>query len=598
MGTVRETGIPPGPEAGGGIVQQEISAIKGRRFVGTRLQAAHIETDVLVLGGGMTGYRAAVSARASGASVVMAYRARGASPYVIGFNVPLGDADPRDNAQIYYDDVVRGGYELSDRRLVRVLANRSIEAYEELVRLGVPFACADEGLTVSSLTGGSSVRRRALQRHLSGNSYPRSVYIPEGTGNGIIGILNSHAREMGVEIVPGHKVVDLLRDGDEVVGALLYKPHSHDLIAVRARSVVLAMGGIGRLYADSTYPVDVSGDALGLAFEAGACLIDMEFVQFEPVVTVWPAGCRGMEMPTAMLGDGAHLLNRLGERFMLAYNPPHAERLIEKARLALCIQREIDEGRGFPAGGVEFDTTLLAAEQLESYVSHCKRLRAAGLDPVTARPLVAPAAHSLMGGVAVDEQCWSGVPGLYVAGEAAGGVHGASRIAGNGGSDTLVFGGVAGEGAAAGMTAMRPRDWAEIEQQALARLASRIERAAPGAGSLDDVREAIRCALSSAAGIWRNGESLADGKRKLQALAASLAHASADTLPDAIELIGVQRMALVGQMIVEASLVRTESRGAHQRTDFPESDDRNWLRHVSFRAGNDSAPLQEYTPVQ
>ena len=128
---------------------------------------------------------------------------------------------------------------------------------------------------------------------------------------------------------------------------------------MRAGAVVVAMGGIGRLYADSTYPVDVGADAFGMALGAGASLIDMEFVQFEPVVTVWPEECKGMEMPTAMLGDGARLLNNKGERFMLAYNPPLAERGIEKAKMSLCIQREIDEGRGFPQGGVAFDATVL-----------------------------------------------------------------------------------------------------------------------------------------------------------------------------------------------------------------------------------------------
>lgn len=559
-----------------------------------KLEAGYIETDVLVLGGGITGHRAAIAARASGMSVTMAYRARGASPYVIGFNAPLGDVDARDNPQVFFDDVVRGGYALNDRRLVRVLADRSIEAYDELVRLGVPFAYAAEHAGESA-----SAKRKALQRHLSGNTYPRSVYIPEGTGSGIISILHSHVREIGVQLVSGHKVIDLLRDGDEVVGALLCKPHSNELIAIRARSVVLAMGGIGRLYADSTYPVDVSADAIGLAFEAGASLVDMEFVQFEPVVTVWPAGCRGMEMPTAMLGDGAHLRNRLGERFMLRYNPPHAEQQIEKAKMALFIQREIDEGRGFPAGGVEFDTTLLTPDQLESYVSHCKRLRAAGVDPATMRPLVAPAAHSMMGGVAVDEQCWSGVPGLYVGGESAGGVHGASRIAGNGCSDTLVFGAVAGEGAVAGMTPARRRDWQAIERHALSSLERVIEPAATNAQpGLDDVKNAIRRTVSEAAGIWRNGASLADGQRKLRALSASITEATVDALPSAIELREAQRMALVGQMIVDASLARTESRGAHQRTDFPAMNDANWLKHVSFRAGRDGSLLQEFTPVR
>lgn len=553
-----------------------------------RLQAGHIKTDVLVLGGGLTGYRAALAARASGASVTMAYRARGASPYVIGFNAPLGNVDERDSAQVYFDDMVRGGYGLNDRRLVRVLAGRSVAAYEELVRRGVPFAHsrADSGAA------------KALQRHLSGNTYPRSVFIPEGTGTGIMNILHGHARDEGVEIIAGQKVIDLLRDGDEVVGAVLCKPHTNELTAIRARSVVMAMGGIGRLYADSTYPADVNADALGLALDAGARLTDMEFVQFEPLVVMWPTGCRGMEMPTAMLGDGAQMRNRLGERFMMAYNPPHGERQIEKAKMSLFIQREIDEGRGFPGGGVEFDATMLTPQQLESYVSHCKRLRAAGVDPATTPPLVAPAAHSMMGGVAVDEWCWSGIPGLYVGGEAAGGVHGASRIAGNGCSDTLVFGAVAGEGAVQGMRGETARDWAAIEARSLDALAACIDPAAVPAQPIEASKEEIRHVLAGSAGIWRSAAGLQSGHAALQAIAPGLRQAKGADIPGAIEVREARRMADIAQIIVTAALTRTESRGAHQRTDFPALDDERWLRHISFRAGEDGKPVQEFTAIQ
>jgi succinate dehydrogenase/fumarate reductase flavoprotein subunit len=170
-----------------------------------------------------------------------------------------------------------------------------------------------------------------------------------------------------------------------------------------------------------------------------------------------------MEMPTAMLGDGAHLVNAGGERFMFRYNPGQGEKGIEKARMALCIQQEIDEGRGLPDGTVIFDTTQLAPERLESYVAHCKRLRTAGLEPSKQTPRVRPAAHSQMGGIRVDATTWTGVPGLFAAGEAAGGVHGASRLAGNGASDVIVFGGIAGKAAArAAWQGNAARNWQAI----------------------------------------------------------------------------------------------------------------------------------------
>jgi len=550
------------------------------------LQASHIETDVLVLGGGLAAYRAALAAQARGARVTMAYRARGASPYVIGFNAPLGHADARDTPQAYYDDMVRGGYQLNDRRLVRVLADQANTAYHELQRAGVPFALREDG------------SGRALQRHLSGNTYARSVFIAEGTGTAIMNVMHAQARELGIDMLSGLRILDLLRDGDDVCGALLCAPHTHALTAVRARTVVTALGGVGRLYADSTYPADVNADGLSLSLEAGARLQDMEFVQFEPLVVMWPEGCRGMEMPTAMLGDGAQMRNNLGERFMLAYNPPHGERQLEKAKLSLFIQREIDEGRGFPGGGVAFDATLLTETQRESYVSHCRRLRASGVDPATTPPLVAPAAHSVMGGVTVDERCWSGVPGLYVGGESAGGVHGASRIAGNGCSDTIVFGGVAGDSAAADLASPAARDWNVIEAQALERLTACMGQPACSAETIDEAREHIRASVAQAAGIWRSQAGLTQGLAALQSTADALAHLRAPDLAGAIALREVRRLAAVGRIVVDSALQRTESRGAHQRIDFPDTDDTHWLRHVSFHRTSDGRIVREYADIQ
>ncbi|WP_059410669.1 FAD-binding protein [Cupriavidus basilensis] len=545
-----------------------------------------VSTDVLVLGGGMAGFRAALAAQAQGADVTLAYRARGASPYVIGFNAPIGSVDPMDSPDVFYEDMLKGGYFLNDRRLVRLLAEKSVDAFHELVAWGVPFAHAAD-----SADGGGQV----LQRHLSGNRYPRSVFVPESTGGAILQVMANRARSLGIHQIAGQKAVELLRDGADVVGAVLWKPHSDQITVVHARAVVIAMGGIGRLYADSTYPVDVGADGLGMALDAGARLIDMEFVQFEPVVTVWPQECRGMEMPTSMLGDGAHLLNNRGERFMLGYNPPLGERGIEKARLALFIQREIDEGRGFPEGGVAFDATVLSEQQRESYVSHCRRLRAAGVDPATTPPIVAPAAHSMMGGVAVDGDCWSGVPGLYVGGEAAGGVHGASRIAGNGCSDTLVFGAIAGGGAARGMLPATARDWPAIEASAIARLAH-----ADGGACAEDVRQAkedMRKVLSEAAGIWRNGPGLTAGLAAFGALHENIFRMRAGSREAAVELREARRMAAVGTTVLQAALGRTESRGAHQRTDFPATDNTRWLQHIAFTRGGSDELVQSLEPI-
>ena len=536
------------------------------------------ETDALVIGGGLAGHQAAIAAARSGRRTMLAHLARGASPHVIGANVPLGHVDPADGPDAYAADMVAGGYGLNDRRLVSALAGRSVEIFDGLAALGIPFAGADG---------------RFLQRHLSGNRYPRSVYVAEGTGRVILEHLARHADAIGVEARAGWQAVALLHDAAGVAGALLYRKAGERLLFVRAGAVVLAAGGIGRLYDDSTYPADVAAASYALAYDAGASLIDMEFVQFEPTVTVHPDACRGMEMPTAMLGDGATLLNAAGERFMFRHNPEHGEKRIEKARMALAIQAEIDAGRGWPDGTVAMDTTLVPPEKLETYVSHCRRLRQAGLDPAREMPRVRPAAHSQMGGIRIEADGFTGVPGLYAAGEATGGVHGASRLAGNGGGETFVFAVLGGEAAAKGMRG-GDRDWAVMEAAALRALLSD----GGGAGEADAVKASLRTAMSRHVGIHRDGPGLMDALAAIDRADAEIARGLVtDRLDQAVTALEARHMALAARLIATAALARTESRGAHQRRDHPARDDGRWLLHVGFAKGADGRPAMGEMPI-
>ncbi|BBK40971.1 succinate dehydrogenase [Allostella vacuolata] len=531
--------------------------------------AERASADVLVIGGGLAGQQAAIAAATAGRRTILAHLARGASPHVIGANVPLGHVDPADGPAAYAEDMVAGGYGLNDRGLVEALASRSVAVFHDLARLGIPFA-ADDG--------------RYRQRHLSGNRHPRSVFVPEGTGRVILDHLVRRAAAVGVGTLSGWQAVALLHDGAGVSGALLYRKAGQRLMLVRAGAVVLAAGGIGRLYDDSTYPADVAAGSYALAYDAGASLIDMEFVQFEPTVTVHPAACRGMEMPTAMLGDGATLLNAQGERFMFRHNPEHGEKRIEKARMSLAIQDEIDAGRGFPDGTVLMDTTLVPPEKLESYVSHCRRLRQAGLDPAREMPRVRPAAHSQMGGIRIAPDGQSGVPGLFAAGEATGGVHGASRLAGNGGGETIVFGVIAGEAAAAAVPVRH--DPAEAEAAALRLLAPR-----PGPGDALAVKDRLRAAMSRDVGLYRTAEGLRRALDAIDRVDGMIAEGlAAPTLDDAVTALEARHMALAARLIASAALARTESRGAHQRRDHPARDDDRWLRHIAFRRGADGRP--------
>ncbi len=524
-----------------------------------------VEADVLVLGGGVSGYRAASSAAAKGVSVLHAYRARGASQYIFGFNVPLAHKDPRDNPETYSQDIIRGGYRLNDQNLVQVLVDGAKAALEELVDIGVPFARNGEKFD---------------QLALSGNTYPRSVYHPHGLGPLAIGKLDEYCSRLGVNKYSGWKAIALLQDGTEVVGALLSKINAPKLLAVHARATVLATGGIGQIYADSTYPADVAADSYAMAHAAGATLIDMEFVQFEPTVVVYPQECRGLVMPTAMFGEGAQLRNALGERFMLRYNPEHAELRIEKARIAHCIQKEVSEGRGFPDGTVAFDTTVVPPHRLDNHVEKMKRLRAKGFDPTKEAPRVRPAAHSHMGGVHINVEAWSGVPGLFAAGEAAGGIHGASRLAGNGASDVFVFGGVAGRSAASSNLKIEGRNWTAIHDRAVEPLRAAHKRS--GEARPDEIKVAVREVLLNAAGLYRDREKLTVGLAKLDALRDEISQGlSTRDLREAVRALEAGNMVTVARFIVLSALHREESRGAHQRTDFPDTNDATWLSHVA-----------------
>lgn len=527
-----------------------------------------IETDVLVLGGGVAGYRAAVAAASAGARVVHAFRARGASQYIFGFNVPLAHKDARDTHEIYAQDIVRGGYGMNDPALVETLVAGARSAFEELIEIGVPFARDGE---------------RFDQLALSGNTYPRSVYHPLGLGPLAIGKLDERSAVLGVKKLSGWKAMGLLQDDAEVVGAMLFKISTGQVVAVHAHATVLATGGIGQIYADSTYPADVAADSYAMAHAARATLIDMEFVQFEPTVVVHPEECRGLVMPTAMFGEGAQLLNARGERFMFRYNPEHGELRIEKARMAHCIMQEVAEGRGFPDGTVVFDTTVVPPHRLENHVEKLKRLRSKGFDPTREAPRVRPAAHSHMGGVRIDRTAWTGVPGLFAAGEAAGGVHGASRLAGNGASDVFVFGGIAGRAAATVRRSRADRDWSRIHEHAWKALDS-VRRAGPGTPS-EEIKRAVRQTLLDAAGLYRDEAGLAAGLARLESLERDVARGlEARDRKDAVRAIEAANMVAVGRFIVGSALLRRESRGAHQRTDFPAADADAQRMHVEIGA--------------
>lgn len=501
---------------------------------------------MLVLGAGIAAYQAAIAAAREGAKVCMVGHAKGASPYIVGFNVAFATAG--DPACDFYEDTWRGGYMLGNRRLVQRLAEESEPTFRELQAIGVPFEMRDG---------------RAALRHLSGSRRPRSVYVKTGTGVAIHKALLARAQSAGIDRHLSHRVLRLVPSGHGVAGAIA-SDRDGVLTGFLAGSTVLALGGIGGLYGDSTYPSDVVGDSYALALDVGATLVDMEFVQFEPTVVSEPLALRGMEMPTAMLGDGAIMKNGLGERFMCRYNPEGCEKQVEKARMALCMQTEIDEERGTPSGSVWFDATALSDECLRGYVNHYRRLMAAGIDPSRQPVEVRPAAHSLMGGVEIDHECFAGLPGLFACGETAGGLHGASRIAGNGASDAIILSRVAGLSAA--RAAQQP------DQKQFVSSAQQFCRRAAAAQNVDEsaTLEAIRNAMSSLVGIRRSAGGLQLACDMLERLDAQIRTEHQDSVWAPTRR--VRNAVLVASSIAKSALLRQESRGAHFRVEYPEMD--------------------------
>jgi succinate dehydrogenase/fumarate reductase flavoprotein subunit len=279
---------------------------------------------------------------------------------------------------------------------------------------------------------------------------------------------------------------------------------------------------------------------------------------------------------------------------MQRYNPEHAEKRIEKAKLSLCIQREIDEGRGFPDRSVIFDTTRLDSATLEGYVTHVKRLRAAGLDPARESPRIRPAAHSIMGGVRIDAGCRSDVPGLLVCGEAAGGVHGASRLAGNGGAEIVTFGRIAGR--AAGTARRRAIDPVPLARKALEALRDSCRRP-PGAEHADAAAR-LGMLMTADCGIYRDGGGLARARATLRReRGAWLNGSAAETLDALAANRSLHNRLLAAETIVAAALRRTESRGAHQRRDFPATDESNWACHIATALAGDVL-AQSTIPIQ
>ena len=522
-----------------------------------------IEADVVVAGGGMGGLMAATYAHRAGARVVLLAGVPGASIRMAGFATALLD-DTEDRPERLFNDMFVAGGFVNNPRLLAAIVERIGPETRFLEHLGVPFHRQD------GRPDGRLARRQA-----AGVSRPRAVFTLDMVGEDAGRRLTGRLRAAGtppVWVLDRTFLLDLdCREG-EIRGALAYVRPEKRWVHIQAPAVVLATGGAGRLYRKTTNFSGSTGMGYAMALGAGAPLVDMEFVSFEPTVAVGPPSIAEMEVPTMAFSEGARLLNGRGDPFMITMPPPSKD-VMSRAML-----REIAEGRGTPYGGVYYDLREMAPGTAMSYTQIRRVLKALNVPPSEARIEVAPTQHYVMGGVRTDENAAADVPGLFAVGEAAGGAHGAHRLATCGGTEVIAMGAIAGECAARYAQGRAVKAAGVPPPPTPALLEEDMDAA-------DAVRMSeIRTVLERCCGVLRDRDGLQEAVASLEAIRQDL-QCQGRTKTSA------GRSALVASAIARSALLRTESRGDHFRTDFPARDDRRWLGNLVAALGPDHGSL-------
>ncbi|HLQ67126.1 MAG TPA: fumarate reductase/succinate dehydrogenase flavoprotein subunit [Candidatus Limnocylindrales bacterium] len=584
------------------------------------------EYDVLVIGAGGAGLRAAIEASAAGVSVgVLSKSLLGKAHTVMaegGVAAALGNVDDRDSWRVHFADTMRGGQYLNNWRMAELHAKEAPDRVRELEAWGALFDRTPDG--------------RILQRNFGGHRYPRLAHVGDRTGLEMIRTLQDHGIHKGIGFHMEHTAILLLRDGERVAGAFAYDRERGRFSVFPAKAVVLATGGIGRAFRITSNSWEYTGDGIALAYEAGADLIDMEFVQFHPTGMVWPPSVRGILVTEGVRGEGGVLRNKEGRRFMFDdipanYRPQTADsedegwrytqgdknarrppELLTRDHVARCIMREVKEGRGSPHGGVFLDIAWIK-ERLPKAAEHIRKKlpgmyhqfkQLADID-ITAVPMeVGPTTHYMMGGIRVDaETQMSTLPGLFAAGECAAGLHGANRLGGNSLSDLLVFGKRAGEFAAqwAGRHGKGAVDDARVTEAARDALEP-FERTAAPEVSPYQIQSELQDCMQDRVGIVRREEEMVQALQTIATLEARAARAavpgSREYNPGWHTALDLRSMLTVSRAVTLAAMRRKESRGAHFRDDYPGPNPEEGRRNIVVRRGADGSMRIEEEPVR
>lgn len=497
-----------------------------------------VKTDCLVIGAGLAGLTAAHEIAGRGFRTVIVYDGPGASPWVHGVSAPVV---PPDSVEAFLEDTLKSGI-VCDRRLAEALCADA----PEIVR----WIEDDLGLALNREDGAYQALRPL------GASYARVVSVGNETGAAIMKKLRG-GLEGRAELMPGCRALELVTRDGRAAGARVWNGKRGVWFTVLARAVLLAGGGFCGMYSRTTNKRDSGADMAAMAYAAGAKLRDMEFVQFEPSGAVWPPELRGTSMITTLLHEGAVLRNSAGERFMDEQAP--------KDVMARRIAEEILAGKGTPHGGVWFDACGVGRERLDTaYPMYVERYRAVGIDLAKEMIELAPVAHTSLGGAVIDTSCLTTVPMLYACGEAAGGIHGANRIGGSAGLETLVFGRRAGMAIARALAddAAPERDIPRVPERAEEERGAASEEIAEKRRRLGEI-------MTRAAGVLRNAAAL---KAAVSELAGLMPENAA-----AWDEIRLKNDLTVAGLVMRSALKRGASMGCHVRTDGDPADDGKYI---------------------
>ncbi|HEY3104737.1 MAG TPA: FAD-binding protein [Pyrinomonadaceae bacterium] len=549
------------------------------------------EHDVLIIGAGGAGLRAAIEALAQGASVGVVCKSLLGKAHTVmaegGIAAAMANVDAADDWRTHFRDTMRGGKFLNNWRMAQIHALESPERVRELEQWGALFDRTADG--------------NILQRAFGGHTFKRLCHVGDRTGLEMIRTLQDRGVHMGFDVYMECAITRLLKDGDRIAGAFGYWRENGRFVVFKAKSVVIATGGIGKGWRITSNSWEYTGDGMALAYDAGAELMDMEFVQFHPTGMVWPPGVQGILVTEAVRGEGGILTNKDGERFMQRYDPEKME-LSTRDVVARAIYTEAKEGRGTEHGGAYLDISHKPAEYVKKKLpSMYHQFRELADVDITKGPMeVGPTCHYMMGGIRVDaETAQSNVPGLFAAGEAAAGLHGANRLGGNSLSDLLVFGRRAGLASAEHAKQVGPTsiDDAQVGEGTREMLEP-FERSA--GDSPYDVHRDLQETMQNYVGIFRNEEDLNRGLDELQKLKTRAAKVRVDGSrlfnPGWHLARDLRSMLTVSEAVALSALERRESRGAHSRIDFPNYGEQ-WSRLNNIVARDGDAMRLSHRPT-